>query len=584
MKLSLSSFKSDLVLPVIMVIGLVFGIFFYFPTPYGRTNGSSSDYLNWLAYAQVAWRYYSSGVGVNPETGINRAKLDWDAATDWDTGGYIVATIDAHRLGLVGRDGPWGFKDRIQKILQYLLSRELGEKGGVKNWPYWAYSWDNRPLPNPDRSYTPSYSYTDSSDSGRLLYALDLLRRYDSSFESQVQNVFQRCKTAYDVLSTHVDARVHYYGTLDAVGFSSFGYNKSHVISAFQNWTGPFVVVEGQTLPQTETTAEPTLHGILELHLGGNFLEFGRRVYEVQKSRWARTGRLTGWSEGSYPDPGYIYEWILTPTGETWVINSGGKRLTIDPLMYTKVAFAYLAIFGDNPYTTSLFNAANNLQHSQYGFGEATLESGASATSLWGTNIRGFFSDKTNQIVLAAAAYAFSASRTSLTSSTPSILTTTATSPSTVPTSTAASQVSFTTVATTTVVETTSPARACIIASVAYGSQLAPEVQFLREFRDSTVMSTFAGRQFVKVFDDFYYSFSPTIAKLTLNSPILQAIVRALIHPLLLSLHVAAAICELYQASQLMLILVGVFASGLISAVYVSPVLVLFRVVRRYRT
>jgi len=383
-----------------------------------HTALSDSATIDWLSYARIAWKYYSPGIGVNPNTGIHRGNLAWNAITDWDTGGYIIATIDAHSLGLIPYDGLWGFRYRIEKILRYLLTRQLGVKDNIQNWPYSQYYWDGRPLDSGGR-------YTDSSDSGRLLYALDLLRKYDPSFQSQIQSVFQRCKTAYDVLSTHVDARVHYYGTLDAVGFTAFGYDKSYVISAFQNWAGPYVVVEGQPLPQTETTAEPTLHGILELGLGGNFFEFSRRVYEAQKSRWASTTRLSGWSEGGYPEPGYIYEWVLTPQGERWVIIGGGAKLSIEPLTYTKVAFGYLAIFGNNPYTFSLFNAAKSLQHPEYGFGEATMEDGTSAISLWKMNTGGFYSDKTNQIILAAARYALSCQTTKTSTSTSTITVTT---------------------------------------------------------------------------------------------------------------------------------------------------------------
>jgi hypothetical protein len=78
--------------------------------------------------------------------------------------------------------------------------------------------------------------------------------------------------------------------------------------------------------------------------------------------------------------------------------------------MYTKVAFAYLAIFGENPYTRSLFTAASRLSHSRYGFGEATFENGESAISLWASNLEGFYADSTNQIILAAARYALKGS------------------------------------------------------------------------------------------------------------------------------------------------------------------------------
>ena len=404
-----------LLLCVITVSGIGLNVFWYVGAPNSTsvstramiTTASAVESLrDWRSCAEVAWRYFRPGIGVNHKTGINRAKLDWDASTSWDTGAYIVATIEAHRLGLVESNGTWGFKDRMNMILRHLLTRELGTNRGVSNWPYWAYYWDGRPY------YNPVYLYADPSDSGRLLYALDLLRKYDSIFRSQVEEVFQRCRAAYDLLSTEVDRHLNYYGVLEAVGFTAFGYNKSHVISAFENWNGPFVTLEGQILPQVDTTAEPTLHGVLELGLGGKFFEYTRRVYEAQKARWERTGKLSGWSEGCHPEHEYVYEWMIDGGGGTWVIKKhDGTPINIErsrtlPLMYTKVAFAYLAIFSDNSYTSSLFKAVSGLEHSEYGFGEAAFENGESAIVLWETNIEGFYSQNTNQIVLSAARYA----------------------------------------------------------------------------------------------------------------------------------------------------------------------------------
>jgi hypothetical protein len=339
-------------------------------------------------------------VGVNRETGVSRAKLDWDALTDWNTGSYILATVDAHRLGLVETNGTWGFRDRMSRVIRHLLTRQLTSNLGVGSWPYWAYYWDGRPY------YNPVYLYTDVSDSGRLLYALDILRKHDPSFTGQVQQVFQKCKTAYDAMSRRIDERLNYYGVLEAVGFNAFGYDKSYVASVFENWRGSLVVVEDQMLPLTQTATEPTLHGILDLGLSGKFLEYTRRVYEAQKARSARTGRLSGWSEGCHPVHEYVYEWVLTDKGEAWAIaKHDDTRLNIDPLMYSKVAFGYFAIFGANSYTLALLNAANQLYNDRFGFGEATFENGQSALSLWGDNIQGFYSDSTNQIILAAARY-----------------------------------------------------------------------------------------------------------------------------------------------------------------------------------
>ena len=52
----------------------------------------------------------------------------------------------------------------------------------------------------------------------------------------------------------------------------------------------------------------------------------------------------------------------------------------------------------------------------------------------------------------------------------------------------------------------------CLIATAAFGSEMAPQVQFLREIRDNTVLQTESGSAFMTGFNQFYYSFSPAIA------------------------------------------------------------------------
>jgi len=159
----------------------------------------------------------------------------------------------------------------------------------------------------------------------------------------------------------------------------------------------------------------------------------------------------------------------------------------------------------------------------------------------------------------------------------------TTTTTTTTPTVSLTSQVlTFTTTTTTVVVTATPAARACVIASVAYGSELAPDIQFLRGFRDGLVTSTFAGAQFMNAFNAFYYSFSPGVAELVAGSPLLQSVVRALIYPLLASLRLAAHLGQLYpEASQSMIVIAGVLASGLVGMAYLTPVAILLKVLHR---
>jgi len=88
-------------------------------------------------------------------------------------------------------------------------------------------------------------------------------------------------------------------------------------------------------------------------------------------------------------------------------------------------------------------------------------------------------------------------------------------------------------------IKTTEPnGGGCLIATAAYGTELAPQVQFLREIRDNTVMSTESGISFMTGFNQLYYSFSPTIADMERENPMFQEAVRAFITPMVSTLSI----------------------------------------------
>ena len=82
------------------------------------------------------------------------------------------------------------------------------------------------------------------------------------------------------------------------------------------------------------------------------------------------------------------------------------------------------------------------------------------------------------------------------------------------------------------------PGGGCLIATAAYGTEMAPQVQFLREIRDNTVLSTSSGVAFMTGFNSLYYSFSPTIADMERDNPLFQEAVRAFITPMISTLSI----------------------------------------------
>ena len=76
----------------------------------------------------------------------------------------------------------------------------------------------------------------------------------------------------------------------------------------------------------------------------------------------------------------------------------------------------------------------------------------------------------------------------------------------------------------------------CLIATAAFGSELAPQVQLLREIRDDTVLQTESGSAFMTGFNQFYYSFSPAVADYERENPAFKEAVKITLTPLLTSL------------------------------------------------
>ena len=76
----------------------------------------------------------------------------------------------------------------------------------------------------------------------------------------------------------------------------------------------------------------------------------------------------------------------------------------------------------------------------------------------------------------------------------------------------------------------------CLIATATYGSEMSQQVQQLRELRDNQLLQTASGTQFMAMFNDVYYSFSPVIADYERENPLFKEVVKIAITPMISSL------------------------------------------------
>ena len=80
----------------------------------------------------------------------------------------------------------------------------------------------------------------------------------------------------------------------------------------------------------------------------------------------------------------------------------------------------------------------------------------------------------------------------------------------------------------------------CLIATAAFGSEMSPQVQQLREIRDNIVMQTSSGKSFMTGFNQIYYSFSPYVADYERENLIFKEAVKVTLTPMLASFSLLA--------------------------------------------
>lgn len=120
---------------------------------------------------------------------------------------------------------------------------------------------------------------------------------------------------------------------------------------------------------------------------------------------------------------------------------------------------------------------------------------------------------------------------------------------------------------------TNSTQSGCLIATAAFGSELAPQVQALRDFRDGIALKTAAGASFMSAFNSVYYSFSPQVANYERDQPWLKGAVRASVYPLLGILNLSTAVYDaLAFNGEAAIVGAGATASILIGLLYFAPI------------
>ncbi len=119
----------------------------------------------------------------------------------------------------------------------------------------------------------------------------------------------------------------------------------------------------------------------------------------------------------------------------------------------------------------------------------------------------------------------------------------------------------------------------CLIATAAFGSEMAPQVQFLREIRDGTVLQTQSGSTFMTGFNQFYYSFSPAVADYERENPAFKETVKIAITPMLTSLAILNYV-DIDSEEEMLGYGIGIILLN-IGMYFIAPAVIIFKIRKR---
>ena len=399
-----------------ILTGISDGITQVFTPPKAPGTIESAETMNstvWRAVAANAWQYFQPGIGVDPNTGLPRnGGTDSTTFTDWDLGVYIQAVIDAQKIGLIGTDGDWNSSARLETVVKFLETRELNE---TTHYPYWFYqAVDGKDY---HKNSDLATSTVDGVDTGRLFVALNNLRNFNSSLAPRINDIVlnkgpYHNRSDYSVLVPAIKAESLYstsiYAYYVASGFASFWPNElSNATSTILNnirVRGTTTTSENVTLPLADILGDPLYCSVFETSNSSQLMVIAQQVYLAHEAYYNATLQATGqgqyraFSEGSSLSTHWAYEWVVLSDGRTWVVlDEQYHDYNISPMIYTKIAMSFLAIYNTTYAHDMVVYLERTLPDPINGYSEGVDESGAQLTGV-GLN--------TNGMIIGAAKYA----------------------------------------------------------------------------------------------------------------------------------------------------------------------------------
>jgi hypothetical protein len=357
----------------------------------------------WRAIAANAWNYFQPGTGVDANTGLPYGgSTDAPNFTDWDLGCYIQAVIDAQKIGLIGADGAWNSSQRLEMVVTFLETRDLNSTTG---YPFWFYQAKD------GKDYHASSDLAsdpvDVTDTGRLFVALNNLRLYNSSLAPRINAIVTGPgnRSDFSALVPGIKAdsltSTNIYSYYINSGFASFWPNQlsfapSQILTNILS-SGNTTTPEGISLPLSTILGDPLLCSVFELGNNSQLMAITRQVYLAHEAYYNATGQYRAFSEGASLSDHWLYECVVLPDNQTWVVDGRSSNYDVSPVIYTKISIGFLALYKTTFTRNMAIYLEQTLPEPLKGYSEGVEESGEPLTGI---------GCDTNSLILGAANYA----------------------------------------------------------------------------------------------------------------------------------------------------------------------------------
>ena len=329
-----------------------------------------------MEFARTAWAYFEQNT--HPVTGLVPSVRKFKSMTLWDEGGYFLALVSAHKLGIISRREA---VNRLTKAIGSLAALPL-YKGVMPNKAYNIEKLIMTDYANKPKPKGIGYSALDIMRlmSGMLVAAQEfpelfpliqlIVQRWDLN-ELAMNNRFAGVALLHKKYATKVqEGRIGYEqyagvtGTILGLPVSA-AYHYTSILR-WQQYYDIRLPADNRTAKthgvSAVTTSEPFLLEALEYGWRDESYQVASAVFAAHLFRYNQTGQLTALSEDHIKGPPYFaYNGVLVDHEPFKSVTASRKDVSDKRGISAKASFGWWALTR-HPYTEKLLTEIAQLQ------------------------------------------------------------------------------------------------------------------------------------------------------------------------------------------------------------------------------